>query len=179
MKYSPGRPSAEGPSRRRASETADLRLKQPERVTDGFASLPSPLTRLCNSGAAPDVRLNSSFIKRKGLVHKPRLPAFGIAVFGNEHPKDIQVVQIWEISLLFRSPVQPITRSPDLKFSQPTIAHTGNSSCCHSLASTLGSSASCNTRCSRIRRLLGGLERSARSARAISLRARESSRRDL
>jgi len=57
--------------------------------------------------------------------------------------------------------------------------YTGSSSCCQSLPAALGSAASCRTRFSRMRRLLGGLERRAMSARAISLRARESSRRDL
>jgi hypothetical protein len=63
----------------------------------------------------------------------------------------------------------------------PSLArdYSTSSSCCHSVGTTFGSSHNCMTRFSSTRRLLGGLARRAKSARAISLSARVRSRRDL
>jgi hypothetical protein len=65
------------------------------------------------------MRLNSSFTKGRKAVANGRLPAIGIAVFGNEHSKDIQIrTDMGDFLTL------PITGSPDHQITRSEILST-------------------------------------------------------
>ncbi len=78
------------------------------------------------------------------------------------------------------SSVHPRMKKPKTTNRKPkTQNYTGNSSCCHAGPSSFGGAVKSRSNCSSTSRLLGGLERIAKSARATRRRARVSSRRDL